>query len=168
MITITLNRMSLVLDNKFIRSDIMQLQCLVVKIYIKTDKITVSRLDGKRKLHQISNEHWAERRKSVIPLLQYCGLIVPKCKSFWGIPVFRTVPLPNGSLWHSWVEWFLKKIFDTCIMLYQTVIRPQIQNFTLKCCFLTWCRAGSGLRSSVFQVNCWFLLAKEWFALEKE
>ena len=56
MITITLNRMSLVLDNKFIRSDIMQLQCLVVKIYIKTDKITVSRLDGKRKLHQISNE----------------------------------------------------------------------------------------------------------------
>ena len=56
MITITLNRMSLVLDDKFIRSDIMQLQCLVVKIYIKTDKITVSRLDGKRKLHQISNE----------------------------------------------------------------------------------------------------------------
>ena len=27
-------------------------------------------------------------------------------------------------------------------MLYQTVMGPQIQNFTLKCCFLAWRRAS--------------------------
>ena len=36
------------------------------------------------------------------------------------------------------VEWYLKIIVDTHLMLYQTVIGPKYKNLTLKCCFLTW------------------------------
>ena len=49
------------------------------------------------------------------------------------------------SIWTTGHKlWGAKKIC-TQIMLYQTVIRPKIQNFTSKCCFLTWRRAQKNL-----------------------
>ena len=54
-------------------------------------------------------------------------------KDHWELP---PLPLPLG-----W-SYFWRKFFWTHVMLYHTVIGPQIQNFTLKCCFLTWCKAS--------------------------
>ena len=61
----------------------------------------------------------------------------------------------NAAQWEKFSrtggEWFLKKKNWTYVIMCQIVRGPQFQNFTLKCCFLTWCKAWQG------RIKCWLL-----------